>query len=120
MNAKKNEDAQRALRRLYDETLAGDFSCVATLFHPEYRSLTEAGEDSVDAFIAGTRKLLAEYEILRRDVVLTLGDDQHVGILHRIGLRRREHGSAPFEQLRTDIYRIESTQFIEHWGVPPF
>jgi predicted SnoaL-like aldol condensation-catalyzing enzyme len=120
MNPKENENAQQALRRLYDETLVGEFGCVATLFHPEYRSSTEAGEDSADAFIVGTRKLLEEYEILERQVVLTLGDDRHVGILHRARLRRREPGSIPFDHLRTDIYRIESGRFIEHWGVPAF
>lgn len=119
MTADANRDAQEMLRRMYDETLAGNFRCVETMFHPRYRSLTEAAEDSPAAYVAGTEKLLRELEILQREVLFTLGDAQRVGIVHRVRFRPKGSAQAPVEQLRADIYELEGGRFVRHWGIPP-
>ena len=112
-------DFRERIRRLYDETLAGDFSCVSEFFHAKYRSLTESGEDSPKAFIEGTKSLLDMYEIVDRTVLFTLGDEEHVGIVQHVKLRTRGRQSRLEQSLRADFYRIEDGQFIEHWGIPP-
>lgn len=104
--------------RLYAETLRGDFSCLSELFHPEYRSRTEAGEDSAAAFIEGTNKLLETYEVLDSEVIFTVGNDQYAGIAHRFLVRPRGTDEEPFETSRADFYRVEDNKFIEHWGFP--
>jgi len=112
-------DFRERVRRLYDETLAGDFSCVPEFFHAKYRSLTESGEDSPKAFVEGTKSLLGMYEIVDRTVLFTLGDEEHVGIVQQVKLRTRGGQSRLEESLRADFYRVEDGKFIEHWGIPP-
>ncbi|MGE0542169.1 MAG: hypothetical protein AB7R89_18515 [Dehalococcoidia bacterium] len=119
MTTMAKPDYQQMLRRLYDETLAADFRCVEEVFHPDYRSMTEAYEDSPAAYIEATRKMLQDFEILEREVLCTLGDDRHVAILHRARFRPRDGQQPAFEHLRVDIYQIEAGRFLRHWGVPP-
>ena len=112
------KDFQAALKQLYDETLSKDFSCLDELFHPEYRSSTEEGEDSAEAFIAGTLALLEQFEILESEVLFTLGDASYVGIVHRFKVKTRNADESPIDTVRADFYRIQDNKFIEHWGVP--
>jgi hypothetical protein len=106
------------LVRLYAETLRGDFSCLPELFHAEYRSSTEEGEDSAQAYIEGTNRILDAYEILDSEVIFTVGNEQYVGIVHRFEVRPRGTDDPATQMSRADFYRIEDDQFIEHWGFP--